>query len=483
MYCFAVIRSIPFVVAASVIAASCSGSSEVLPTSTDQVVSTTTAETTTTQDATTTSVAEESNAATTTVAAASEPEAETFFEPTVASQDLEACKLRDQSPDRLNYPLSLITGFPVSEQNFPATGEIIVSLVPIEFEDLPGDELGAERVKTDMQLVSDWYSMVSGGRVSIEWSVSDEWVTIPRNSVDFASDRSRSDDNRLAYEAFTASDPIIDFTGVQAVAFLLPQGQTFMAEGVQGFKHSQFGGSGGFQSEEGQIFNYMIGGAYFDQPYKTLWSYWAHEMGHMFPLPDLYDVRGQWWIGEELEIPGGPFSSFDLMANQDGPSRTLSTWLRFVMGWLDDDQVLCLDAEGQLDGQVMIAPTDSDLEGPKSLMLPLDETRILVVESRRPDLRFDCEGTDAEADVKGVSGPDWRPRHGVIAYVADMTIGHGNGFQALIPPGGRGLNRLFTCSAPPQLDAILEPGDNIVFEGITVEVISSDDYDTVQILR
>jgi len=85
--------------------------------------------------------------------------------------------------------------------------------------------------------------------------------------------------------------------------------------------------------------------------------------------------------------------------------------------------------------------------------------------------------------VKGVSGPDWRPRHGVIAYVADMTIGHGNGFQALIPPGGRGLNRLFTCSAPPQLDAILEPGDNIVFEGITVEVISSDDYDTVQILR
>ena len=36
------IRSIPFVVAASVIAASCSGGSEVLPTSTEQVVSTTT---------------------------------------------------------------------------------------------------------------------------------------------------------------------------------------------------------------------------------------------------------------------------------------------------------------------------------------------------------------------------------------------------------------------------------------------------------
>ena len=41
------IRFVSYFVAASVIAASCSGSSEVLPTSTDQVVSTTTAETTT----------------------------------------------------------------------------------------------------------------------------------------------------------------------------------------------------------------------------------------------------------------------------------------------------------------------------------------------------------------------------------------------------------------------------------------------------
>jgi len=42
VYGFPVIRSIPLVVIASVIAASCSGSSEVLPTSTDQVGSTTT---------------------------------------------------------------------------------------------------------------------------------------------------------------------------------------------------------------------------------------------------------------------------------------------------------------------------------------------------------------------------------------------------------------------------------------------------------
>lgn len=412
------------------------------------------------------------------------PEKQIYVEPSVSGVSIENCKLLDQSPDRLRWPEnSLITGFPVRESNFPASGSIAVALIPIEFLDLPGDSLGASRVENEMKMVSDWYSMVSGGKVSIDWRVFDGWVSIPRNSVEFSSDRSRSDDNRLAYAAFDASDDVFDFTDVQAVAFLLPEGQSFTAVSVHGFKHSQFGGSGGYQSKEGTVFNYMIGGAYFDQPYKTLWSYWAHEMGHMFPLPDLYDNRGQPWIGEELEIPGGPFSSFDMMANQDGPSRTLSTWLRFVMGWLNDDQILCVDDQDQLNAQAMIAPTDSDLEGIKSVMLPLDEQRILVVESRRPDLRFDCPGTDAGPDVRDVSGPEWRARHGVIAYVADMTIGHGSGFQALIAPEGRGLNRLWTCSAPPQLDAVMEPGDSITFEGVTVEVVSTADYDTVRLSR
>ena len=59
MYGFPVIRSIAFVVAASVIAASCSGSPEALPTSTEQVVSTTAAATTTTTTETPSETTEE----------------------------------------------------------------------------------------------------------------------------------------------------------------------------------------------------------------------------------------------------------------------------------------------------------------------------------------------------------------------------------------------------------------------------------------
>jgi hypothetical protein len=258
--------------------------------------------------------------------------------------------------------------------------------------------------------------------------------------------------------------------------FVLPAGQTFMAEGVQGFKHSEFGSAGGYLTAEARVFNYMIAGAYFDRPYKNYWSYWAHETGHMFPLPDLYDQNSQWWIGKQLEIPGGPFSGFDMMANQDGPSRTLSAWLRFVMGWLDDAQILCLPSSDVTEARVTLVPIDLRRQGVKAVFIPLSDTKLLVVESRRANSRFDCEGS-------GTSSAIWRARNGVIVYTADLTLGHGEGFQALVAPSGRALQSLSTCSAPPQYDAILNAGDQVTTNGVRIRVLSSGLYDTVEVSK
>ncbi len=394
--------------------------------------------------------------------------------PSLTGTSLDSCRLTDRTPDRrLRY--SLITGFPVRTENFEPSGVFDIALIPIDFEDLPGDQAGPARVADQMEKVTQWYQMVSGGRVEIRWRVYPNWIRMPRPSLDFALERSRSDDNALANAAFAAADPFVDFSGIRAGIFLLPLSSSFMAEGVQGFIHSQFG-PGGYVTAEGPVHNYAIGGIHWEHPQRPIWTYWAHEIGHMFPLPDLYDVRSQWWIGAELEIPGGPFSGFDMMANQDGPSRTLSTWLRFVMGWLDDEQVLCVDIQSEFDGEATLVPIDHTARGVKAIMMPLSPTRIAVIESRRPHPKFDCDTPRQDAK--------WRSRSGVIVYVADMTVGHGNGFQSLIAPEGRGLNGPPDgCSVPQQLDAILTPGDSVSFEGVTVTLLSSGTFDTVHIHR
>lgn len=396
-----------------------------------------------------------------------------YRDPTVAGENPDLCKLRDQSMQRRGYG-SLAAGFPVIETNFASRGTFKVALIPIDFADLPGDSGVMSRVTDQMQLTADWFDMVSEGRVSIQWQPHQSWVRVAGDSGEYMLNRSRSDDNRLAVAAFSAADPVIDFSGVRAVYFVLPAGQTFMAEGVQGFLHSEFGSNGGYPTSEGRVYNYGIAGAYFDKQYKNYWSYWAHEMGHMFPLPDLYDQRAQWWIGLQLEVPGGPFSGFDIMANQDGPSRTLSAWLRFVMGWLNESQVYCKPLTQLTSTEISLIPIDKRSSGIKTVMIPISETKVIVVESRRANSKFDCEGT-------GTSSNSWRARNGVIVYTADMRLGHGEGFQALVAPAGRGLQRLASCSAPSQLDAILQVGDSVVTNGVKVEVLRSGSFDVVEI--
>ncbi|MEY3452780.1 MAG: hypothetical protein RL574_518 [Actinomycetota bacterium] len=403
---------------------------------------------------------------------------EPYRVPTLASSLPDLCRLRDQSMQRRTYG-QLVAGFPVIERNFAAKGTFTLALIPIDFADVPGDSAVLSRVADQMRLVSDWYDMVSDGRVRIEWKVHQSWLRVPGTSADYTMSRSRSNDNFLANAAFAAADPVFDFSAVRAVAFVLPKGQTFMAEGVQGFKHSEFGSNGGYLTNEGRIENYMIAGAYFERQWKNFWSYWAHEMGHMFPLPDLYDQNQQWWMNptnRQFEVPGGPFSGFDIMANQDGPSRTLSAWLRFVMGWLSDEQIFCKPLTELTTTRVMLVPIDDRVNGVKAAMIPVSSTKLIVVESRRPNEKFDCEGT-------GTASTTWRARRGVIVYTADMTLGHGEGFQALIAPAGRGLQTPPNCSAPQQLDAVLNVDDFVEVNGVRIRVISSNRYDVVEIVR
>ena len=396
---------------------------------------------------------------------------EPYRDPTVSSSSQELCRLQDQSYQRRRWG-HLIAGFPLIETNFQASGTFKIALVPIDFGDLPGESNWRVRVDDQMKLLADFYDMVSEGRVSMQWQVHDSWVRASGSSDSFTLDRSRSDNNVLANAAFSAADPLVNFKDVRAVYFVLPAKQKFLPESVQGFFHSGFS----YLTDEGRIYNYGVAGNFFDREYKNYWTFWAHEMGHMFPLPDLYDVGSQWWIGKILAIPGGPFSGFDMMANQDGPTRTLSAWLRFVMGWLSDSQVFCKPFSQLGDTQVTLLPIDERTTGLKTVMIPVSDSKLVVIESRRANTKFDCQGA-------GTSTAGWRARNGVIVYTADLTLGHGEGFMSLVAPEGRGLQQLSTCSAPSQLDAILQTGDSVITNGVKIQVLKSDKYDTIQITK
>jgi hypothetical protein len=52
----------------------------------------------------------------------------------------------------------------------------------------------------------------------------------------------------------------------------------------------------------------------------------------------------------------------------------------------------------------------------------------------------------------------------------------------LVPPSGRGLVSN-NCNTPGILDAILNVGDSVATNGVTVKLVKSSTYDTIEISK
>ena len=115
----------------------------------------------------------------------------------------------------------------------------------------------------------------------------------------------------------------------------------------------------------------------------------------------------------------------------------------------------------------MLNPIDNRTTGVKSAMIKISPTKIIAVESRRP-ASYDCIAPTNRA--------------GVLVYIVDATVGHGEGTQTLVPPSGRGLVRN-NCGTPGILDAILNVGDSVTTNGVTVKLVKSSTYDTIEISK
>ena len=379
----------------------------------------------------------------------------------VPSDSIEGCRIQEASQNRANYGDKNYTqaGFPVSPST-ANSGVVKWALIPIDFPDLPGEQNFRSRVDDQMSLLSEWFTSVSGDRFKVEWVVADDWVTLPGYSEEYTIPlsvnlRDAANGPKLFRDAMNAADPEFDFTGIQTVNFILPSGQTIIGEGSQGFPWDEAVQE--YVSQEGPIASYSIPGEYFEERGRTYWSYWAHEFGHSIGLPHIGLSRGT----------HPPFNPWDLMGGQDGPSRELSGWLRFLAGWLSDDQIFCMDASKVDNLEMTLVPLSNTEKGPKFAVLPITATKALMIESRR-ETKFSCEAP--------------RPRDGVLVYVYDATLGHGADFLTPVSPKVRS-DQNFYCNIFPNPDVLLREGDTVVVEGLTVEVLEHGELDRILVSK
>jgi len=415
------------------------------------------------------------------------------------------------------------TGFPISSDMIPPIGTVNFALLSIDFVDAVGSVEQLDRARTVIGEVDAWYEKMSQGRFKVNWRFGDRVFRVASPSSAFGLQNVASVARPLAAEIIEVADPYFDFSEISMMWTFLPStiteiGQHFhqavQPDGIEG--EATIFGQGALWSDEGPIAGWGGPGMYFERPDTDHWAYYAHEFLHSVGgIPDLY--LGDNKVGTQpidFFWSSNPMYHWGIMSNQDGGSQTLIAWHRWLLGWLDENQVYCLPSSVLDSVEVTLTPIEREIEGFKAAMIPINDQKLIVVESRREE-GYDANlGNNAVGyyDNEGIRRRGWQRDYGtsgVIVYTHDTSIQDGNGQTRLQVPEGR-INDKANASCPISVctwadredpfilwdsdddnavmvetgyDPLLRLGDTVSVEGVTIELVRSGTYDRIRISK
>ena len=394
-----------------------------------------------------------------------------YKEPSRNSKDLELCKIQEASGIRkrvsesgqAGYKVEAISGFPKTESRISSRGTLRFIAIPIDWSDLPGESNFANHWNEQFGIFTEWANVVSEGKLKVEISLHSNWIRIPGSSSSYAVPFSEASPQSGDFwkNVLPTIDPIIDFTNYQYVIFVLPAGQKIVTESIQELYPG--GAIRNYPTKEGKILAFMGTGMYFENWNVKQWSYFAHELGHLLDFAHGGPARDS-----------GTMGGYDIMFSQDGPSRTLSGWWRFLSGWLEPSQVFCDSADDFQDLSISLIPIDSAARGLKVAVLRTSPTKALIVESRRYS-RFDNEKRQALFQKELVK-EDW---NGVLVYEYDASLGHLQNF--LIPVASN--TALSAYNWDGRIRYITKESEVVEHAGLKITLTKSGNFDSLKLAR
>ena len=354
----------------------------------------------------------------------------TFLQLNFSNADSNLCKIEN---NKLWTKLDHGLGFPRPENRLPNKGTLNFKVL---FAKSSGSTVANEKSAEDLykklkpEIVSSFYNQVSNGSVkNIQFEPYYSWIEFDKleSLQDAAGDeikRVESEWRTFVSKTLETADSQIDFTKSDGVIIILDPNSSYLRIAYALADEHIVDGK--------KISNVVMLGRAFVRvgrpPYLVV-----HELGHLFGLPDLYSYQDSTDTADYFSVMN--------MAASEGVGYF--GWERYILGWLDDPQMICHKA-GEVVGNLIPLTKKNGL---KMIAVPISSSEVLVVENRTK------EGID-----KMISSA------GIIAYVVDSSI-----------ESGKNPIKVLNNKKPIKI------GSSFIYENVKIEVLKKKGKNNVKV--
>ena len=342
-----------------------------------------------------------------------------------------------------------IGGWPRISARSKTTGVVNATVVMVDFPDAPA-KMTPQDAFAKIESATDVFNEVSYGKLQYTFKPQFKWYRMSKESKSYAPlNKSFLTHREYIQEAISLADADVDFSKTDNIIVLANPDSTGIGNSGPAFAAL---GLNGITVDGNTIMNGATS-SYDLNYWKSIWL--NHEITHAMGLPDLYAFTTSNSANRYDTFRYTGEFSFMGLSSYESNSPSLFAFERWNLGWIDDSQIVCSKSASQ-------KHTISAVEikgGLKAVVIPLDYSKAIVIESRR------AVGLDKKMS-----------KEGAVVYLVDSAIQSGRG-PIQVYPINLGVD-------PRYLSAPRAVGEKVSVEGYVITVVAADaSTDTVEISR